>query len=176
MIGPEPNGIVAVFPTRFEAETALEWLQVDGLDKRSVSVLGPAVAAADLPPEFDHSGHHRGEIASYWARWGAMFGGMAGVGPAAIAVAASTVGLGPLALALAAGLAIAAAAASVGALGAALVAVGVHERQAREYETALASGKFIVVVHTDDPASLRSAEKELRTLGAESVSVHGLST
>ncbi len=174
MIGPEPSGIVAVFPTRAEADAALEWLRVDGLDKRSISVLGPAEAAADPPPELDHGPHHRGEVASYWARWGAMFGGVAGVGPVAIAVAASTVGLGPFAVALAAGIAVLAATAGVGAVSTALVGVGVHEQHARAYEKALAAGKFLVVVHTDDPASLRAAQSELRTLGAESIDVHGL--
>ncbi len=174
MIGPEPNGIVAVFPTRFEAEAALDWLRIDGIERRSVSVIGPKEAATEPPPELDHGGTHRGEIASYWARWGGMLGGTAGVGPAAIALAASTVGLGPFAIALGAGLAIVAATAGAGAIGSALVGVGVHEQQARHYEQCLAAGKFLVVIHTDDPAALRAARTELEKLGAESVDVHGL--
>ena len=174
MVGPEPNGIVAVFPNRFEADSALEWLRIDGVEKRSVSVLGPAEAKAEQLPELDRGGHHRREIATYWARWGAMFGGVAAAGPIAIALAAATVGLGPLAGALAAALVVAGATTGVGALSAALVGVGIHEQHARAYEQALAAGKFLVVVHTDDPATLRTARGELLRLGAESVEVHGI--
>jgi hypothetical protein len=174
MIGPEPNGIVAVFPTRFDADAALEWLEADGIDKRSVSVIGPKEAAADPPAELDHRGKHRGEIANYWARWGGVLGGTIGVGPAAIALAASTVGLGPFALALAAGIGIIAATAGAGAVGSALVGMGIHERHARVYEKALADGKFLVIVHSDDPTSLRTAQAELEKCGAELVDVHGL--
>lgn len=174
MTGPEPNGIIAVFPTLFAAESALDWLRIDGIPKRSVSVIGPKEAAADPPPELDHSGEHRREIADYWAKWGGMLGATAGVGPAAIALAASAVGLGPFALALAAGVAVLGAAAGVGAIGSALVGVGVHEQHARHYEACLAAGKFLLVIHADDPVSLRTARTELERLGAESVDVHGL--
>jgi hypothetical protein len=174
MIGPEPNGIIAVFPTRFEADAALDWLRIDGLSKRSISVIGPAEAAADPPPEIDHSDAHRGEVASYWARWGGMVGGTVGAGPVAIALALSTVGLGPFAIALAAGLAVVAVSAGLGAIGSALVGAGIHQRHALAYEKALAAGKFLLVVHTDDPDSLRTACAELDRLGAESVEVHGL--
>jgi hypothetical protein len=174
MIGPEPNGVVAVFPTRFETEAALDWLTLDGVEKRSVSVLGPGEPPVDRPPELDHGARHRREVASYWAGWGAGLGGVLGVGPIAIALAASTVGLGPFAAGVALGLAALATTATVGALGSALVGLGVHEQRARAYEKALAAGKFIVVVHTDDPAALRDAKEEMTTLGAEWVEVHGL--
>lgn len=174
MIGPEPTGIVAVFPSRVEAEAALEWLHIDGLERRDVSVIGPSEASVDPPPEVDHGARHRREIAHHWARWGAMLGGTTGVGPAAIAIAASTVGLGPFALALSAGIALVAATAGVGALGSALIGVGLHELQARRYESALVAGKFLIVIHTDDPVALRIARSELAKLGAESIDVHGL--
>lgn len=174
MIGPEPNGIVAVFANHADADAALDWLRLDGLERRNVSVIGPKEAAEDPPPELDHDPRHRGEIASYWARWGAMIGGVAGIGPVAIALAAATVGIGPVAVVVAAGLAVAATTAGVGAIGSALVGVGIHERHARDYEEALAAGKFLVVVHSDDPAKLRTARAELENLGAESVEVHGL--
>jgi hypothetical protein len=175
MIGPEPNGIVAVFPSRFEADAAVEWLQFDGVEKGSLSIVGGGEALDEPPPELDHGRGHRAEVAAYWASGGAVLGALIGIGPAAIALAASTVGLGPLLTALAIGTTVAVATAALGAIGSAMFGVGAHERRARLYERALAAGKYLVVVHTDDPAALRDAKDELTTLGAESVDVHGLS-
>ncbi len=174
MIGPEPNGIIAVLPTRFDADAALDWLQIDGLEKRTVQVLGRREAAVERPPELDHGGRHRREVAAYWALWGGVLGGVAGVGPAAISLAASSVGLEPLMTALAGALLFMAATSALGALGAAIVGVTDHELRARGYERTLADGKFLIVVHTDDPAALRTAQRELAAQGAESVDVHGL--
>ena len=174
MGGPEPNGVVAVFAKREGADAALEWLRVDGLEKRSVSILGPKTKAEDLPPEFDHSRQHQNEIASYWAKWGAMFGAVAGAGPVSIALAAAAVGLGPLAMAVAAGAGAMVATTGIGALASALVGAGIHERQAKLYEQAIKDGKFVVVVHSDDAGQLRIAKQELERLGAESVDAHGI--
>jgi hypothetical protein len=104
MVGPEPNGVIAVFRTLEGAESALEWLRV-------------AVGAGML--------------------------------------AATTV---------------------LGALASALVGVGIHDRQARACEKAIADHKFILVLHSDDLLALRTAKTELAGLGAESVEVHGIAT
>lgn len=176
MIGPEPNGVVAIFPTLESAEGALEWLRFDGIEKRSVSILGPASRPEDLPPELDTSARHEREVASYWGRWGATFGAVLGAGPLSIALAAATVGLGPLAAAVAVGVGALAATTGVGALTSALVGVGIHDRQARVYANAIAAHKFVLVVHSDDALALRTAKAELERLGAESVEVHGIRT
>lgn len=174
MIGPEPNGIIAVFATLEGAENAVGWLRVDGLEKREVSILGPKTKPEDRPPELDDSREHEKEVASYWARWGATIGALAGGGPLSIALAAATVGVGPLAAVVAVGAAAVAAAAGVGAVASALVGVGIHERQAHIYQKALEAKKFLIVVHTDEPAVLRAAARELERLGAESVEAHGI--
>lgn len=174
MIGPEPNGVVAVFPDRVDADTAREWLRLDGLEDRSVSVLGASDTRNYMPPELDRGPTHRAEVASYWGRYGAVLGAMLGMGPVAVALAASTVGPGPLLTALATAAVFAVAMSAIGAFSSALFGVGAHSRRARLYERALAAGKFLVVVHTDDPVALRDARDELTTLGAESIDVHGL--
>lgn len=174
MEGPEPNGVIAVFPTREGVDLAMRWLEMDEIDRRSISIFGPGVITDDLPPELDRTNKHSSEIARYWAKWGATLGALAGAGPVSIALAAASVGLGPMALVVAAGVAAMAATAGVGAMTGALVGVGVHEQSARRYEQALHDGKFVVVVHSDNPATLRSAVEEFRRLQAEHVDVHGL--
>ena len=177
MRGPEPSGLVAIFETQDGAEAALDWLRVDGLEKKSVSVLGPAddpkLRDVEVLPELDQRGGHLKDIAEYWGEWGAMIGATAGAGPAVVALAAATVGIGPLAAALLPAIGLIAATTGVGAIASALVGVGLHEQHAREYERALHDGHYVVVVHTDDAASLRAAERELARLGATQIDVHG---
>jgi hypothetical protein len=176
MRGPEPTGVVAIFDSYEGASSAIDWLTVDGLEKRSVSVIGPrnVEALREVTPEIDHGRRHLGEIAAYWGEWGAALGAAAGAGPTAIALATSTVGIGPLAAALVPALALVATTAGIGALAAALVGAGIHDQTAREYERAIAEGAHLVVVHTDDPAALRAARSELERLGARRVDVHGI--
>jgi hypothetical protein len=173
-MGAEPNGLIAVFPTRETAERGVEWLVADGIERRDVSILGPrdSMAPGEVPAELDHSAGRDRAVASYWAKWGAMLGGTAVVGPVSIALAASAVGLGPLAITLAAGGAVLAAAAGVGALTAGLVAAGVHHQHAVAYEKALAAGKFLIVVHSDRIELLDETHGALTRLGAETVDVH----
>ena len=173
-MGAEPNGLVAVFATREAAEEAVEWLVVDGIERPEISILGlrDSLEVGGTPPEMDRSAKHEGEIASYWAKWGAMLGGTAAVGPVSIALMASAVGLGPLAAALAAGGAVLAAAAGLSALVAGLVAAGIHRHHAIEYEKALAAGKFLIVVHSNHTELLERTDRELTRLGAERVDVH----
>lgn len=173
MEGPEPNGVIAVFPTREAVDTVLEWLRIDGVDRRTISILGPNLIQ-EIPPEMDRSPTHNGEIGTYWAKWGAVLGGLAGVGPVSIALVAASVGLGPMAAVIAVGLGAMAATATVGAMSAGLISAGIHEKNARQYEQALRDRKFIVVVHSDDPSTLRAAKDEFERMKAESVDVHGL--
>ena len=176
MRGPEPRGVVAVFDTREGVASAIDWLHVSGIERSAVSILGPASepsAKRDLP-ELDHGAAHLREVAAYWAEWGAGLGTAAGAGPTAISLVAATVGIGPLAAVLVPALALVAAPAGIGALAAALTGAGLHEQKAREYERALADHCYLVVVHTDDPASIRSATTELTRLGARTIDVHGV--
>jgi hypothetical protein len=173
MQGPEPNGVVAVFPTREAIDQALDWLRIDGVDRRTITILGPNMIQ-ELPPELDRSPKHSGEIGSYWAKWGAALGALAGAGPVSIALAAATVGVEAMVPVVAMGFGTVVATATVGAMSAGLVAAGVHERHARRYQRALREGKFVLVVHSDDMATLRAATHEFDRLRAESVDVHGL--
>ncbi len=173
MQGPEPNGVVAVFPNREAIDTALEWLRIDGVDRRTISILGPNLIQ-ELPPEMDRSPHHNGEIGGYWAKWGAALGALAGAGPVSIAMVAASVGVAEFAPIVAIGIGTAIATAAAGAVSAGLVSTTVHERHAKQYEAALRDGKYVLVVHSDDPSTLRAASEEFQRMNAESVDVHGL--
>ncbi len=173
MEGPEPNGVVAVLATREQVDTALEWLTAEGVERSAISILGPGTHE-DVPPELDRTSGHRREVASYWAKWGAALGAVAGAGPIAVVIAA--IAVGPVATLLAAAVGTVAATAGVGALASGLVGLGIHEQHARDYERAIAAGKFVVVVHSDDPATLRTALAEIGRLNPESIDTHGIAT
>lgn len=173
MEGPEPNGVIAVFETREAVDRALDWLHLVGVERVSVSILGPGLIQ-EIPSEMDRTPAHQAEVASYWAKWGAGLGALAGVGPVSIALAAAAVGMGPMATVVAVGLGTVAVTASVGAVSAGLIGAGVHSEHAKDYERALRDGKFLLVVHTDDASTLRAAREEFERLGASSMDTHGL--
>jgi hypothetical protein len=171
MVGPEPNGVIAIYPDEWAGHGALQALFRSGIDPRKVSVLGPHPRArAAVPPELDRGVRHAIDVATYWAEWGGVIG--AGVGTALITIPliAAVVGLGTFATTLAA---IPVATTAGGALATAFVGLGVHEAHALRYEHALRDGKLVVVVHDDDPAVLEDLRATLAQ-GAERVDTHGL--
>lgn len=168
MIGNEPNGALAVFKTWDQANTAIEALEHSGFPMQGVSVLGPG-ATGEPPPELDRSARHSMEVASFWARWGAIIGGGLGAAVVAIPLIAAVVGLGPFAPLL---LAVPVGTAGAGAMASALVGLGVHAVHAHRYAKAIASGKFVVVAHTDDRDELEDARAALASGRPELVDVH----
>ncbi|MFT5357518.1 MAG: hypothetical protein ACI9KE_004755 [Polyangiales bacterium] len=171
MISTEPNGVIAVFPTVSSANRGIEGLLTQRFDMREVSVIGPGYAKVDVPPELDTSSKHSGEIARQWAKWGAIVGATTGGSVVAIPLMAALVGLGPFAPVLAA---IAVGSTVVGSMASALVGYGVHAKNAHEYETALQSGKTVIVAHASKFADLKVAREALTRANPDTIVAHGL--
>lgn len=172
MIGSEPNGIIAVFPTAAKADAALHALLDSGFDMQGVTVLGPGRPKGDdVPPELDRGKEHSIEVAKYWARWGGIIGAGLGLALIGIPAIAAVVGLGAFAPLLAA---VPAVTTASGALGTALIGLGVHEGHAARYEHALAEGKIVVLAHADDRIVLTEARDVLAAHAPEVIDVHGL--
>lgn len=171
MIGSEPNGVIAVFTTAKQADAALQALADDGFDMRSVTLLGPESEPENVPPEMDRGKTHSIEVAKYWARWGAIVGAGVGLAVIGIPAIAAVVGLGAFAPILAA---IPAVTTASGALGSALIGLGVHEGHAVEYERALRAGKYVLIAHADDPIVVAETRDTIAAYGPETIATHGL--
>ena len=151
------DSVVAVYHTHEQAEKAILELQDAGVSLKSLSI-----AAKDTHTEEHAVGYynlgdrmqHWGKIGAYWGGfWGLLFGSavfaIPGLGPILVA--------GPLVAWIVAGLEGAAVVGGVSALGAGLASIGIPKDSVIEYETALKTDKFLLVVHgtTDEVAKAR---------------------
>ena len=138
---------VAIYSTHQGAEAAVKELERSGLDMRKLSIMGK-----DFHTEQHVTGYYTtgdrmmawGKFGEFWGGlWGLLFGSayfiLPGIGHVLMA--------GPLVAAVVSGLEGAAVVGGVSALGACLVGLGVPKNSAIAYETELAAGKFILLVH-----------------------------
>ena len=139
--------VVAVYHTHEQAEKAIQELQDAGVSLKSLSI-----AAKDTHTEEHAVGYYNiGDRMQYWGKMGAYWGGFWGLlfGSAMFAIP----GIGPLLVAgplvawIVGGLEGAAVVGGLSALGAGLASVGIPKDSIIEYETALKTDKFLLVVH-----------------------------
>ena len=154
---------VGVFPTRDEAEHALNELRDSGFPMDRISVVARDadnngdIAGADVR---DRVGNKAEEGASIGALTGGGLGGITGllVGLGALAIP----GIGPVMLAGATATAIAttlaggAIGAVAGSLAGALVGLGIPEEQARVYNERVSRGEYLVIVDGTDEEIARA--------------------
>jgi len=152
----ERNAVVAVYDTHTGAETAIKKLQRAGIDMHTLSIIGK-----DSHTDEHVVGYYNtGDRMKYWGKTGAFWGGFWGLlfGSAFFVIP----GIGPL---LAAGpivgwiVGAAEGAVVVGglsALGAGLYGSGIPKDSVLEYELALKTDKFLLMVH-GSPADVERA-------------------
>ena len=141
------NSCVAIYKTHQEAEQAIKELQNGGFDMKKLSIIGKGYH----PEEHAVGYYNTGDRVKFWGKQGAFWGGLWGIlfGSAFFWVP----GIGPLALAspivstLAGGVGGAALTGGVTALGAALYSIGIPKDSIIQYETAIKSDKFLLIVH-----------------------------
>jgi uncharacterized membrane protein len=171
------NAVIAIYETHDQVEQAIKDLQVAGIDMKTLSI-----AARDTHTDEHVVGYYNtGDRMKYWGKVGAFWGGFWGLlfGSAAFAIP----GLGPVLVAgplvawIVAGLEGAAVVGGVSAVGAALVSIGIPKDSVLEYEVALKSDRFMLVVHgTPDDVSkakdiIQGTEHSLYNVHSESVFV-----
>src|ERR1700685_613970 len=145
----EQNAVVAVGGTHVEAEEAVKLLQRGGIDMHALSIVGKDAHTDEHAVGY----YNAGDRMKYWGKNGAFWGGFWGLlfGSAFFAIP----GIGPLLVAgpLVAGIVGAVEGAVVvgglSAVGAGLYSIGIPKNSIVEYETALKTDKFLLVVHAD---------------------------
>jgi hypothetical protein len=164
------NAGVIVFSTHTEAENAVKELQRSGFNMKKLSIVGK-----DYHTEEHVVGYYNaGDRMNFWGKRGAFWGGLwgilfgsafflvPGIGPLVVA--------GPLVSAIVGGLEGAVIVGGLSALGAGLYSLGIPKNSIIEYETAIKSDKFVVVVH-GSADELAKAKDILKNMGHE-VQVH----
>ena len=157
------NSVVAIFKSHIEAETAIKELQQAGFDMKKLSIVG-----RDYHTDEDVVGYYNaGDRMTYWGNLGAFWGGfwgllfgsafflVPGVGP--LLVAGPLVGwiVGALEGALLVG--------GLSVLGAGLYGMGIPKDSILQYETAVKSGKYVVIAHGSDMETAHAREIISRT-------------
>src|SRR5580698_2783998 len=143
----EQNAVVAIYASHVEAEEALEELQSGGIDMKTLSIVGKDTHTDEHAVGY----YNAGDRMKYWGKNGAFWGGFWGLlfGSAFFAIP----GIGPLLVAgpLVAWIVGAREGAVVvgglSAVGAGLYSIGIPKDSIVEYETALKTDKFLLVVH-----------------------------
>jgi uncharacterized membrane protein len=143
----EQNAVVAVYATHTDAEGAVKELQRAGIDMHTLSIVGK-----DSHTDEHAVGYYNmGDRMKYWGKTGAFWGGFWGLlfGSAFFAIP----GLGPVLVAgplvawIVAGLEGAAVVGGLGAIGAGIYGMGIPKDSVLQYETALKTDKFLLLVH-----------------------------
>jgi len=138
---------VAIYPTHEGAEAAIRELEESGFDMKKLSIVGK-----DYHTEEHVTGYYSaGDRMLAWGKFGAFWGGVwglllgsaffliPGIGPVLMA--------GPVVAAIVSALEGAAVVGGLEALLAALVSLGIPKNSAIAYQTELAAGKFVLIVH-----------------------------
>jgi hypothetical protein len=141
------NAVVATYKSHVEAEAAVKAVQHSGFDMKQLSIVG-----RDYHTEEHVIGYYNaGDRMKYWGKTGAFWGGIwgmlfgsaffliPGIGPVLVA--------GPLVAWIIGALEGAVVVGGLGVIGAGLCSLGIPKNSIVQYETALESGKFVLIAH-----------------------------
>src|SRR5580700_9339537 len=167
----EQNAVVAVYETHAGAEDAIKELQRAGIDLKTLSIVGKDTHTDEHVVGY----YNTGDRMKYWGKTGAFWGGFWGLlfGSAFFAIP----GIGPV---LAAGPVVAwivgalegaVIVGGVSALGAGLYGIGIPKDSIIQYELAIKTDKFLLMVHGTIP-EVEKARDIIESTKPVSVSIH----
>ncbi len=157
------NAVVAIYKSHAEAEAAVKELQHSGFDMKELSIVG-----RDYHTDEHVVGYYNaGDRMKYWGKQGAFWGGIWGLlfGSAFFLIP----GIGPLLVAgplvgwIVGALEGAVVVGGLSAIGAGLYSLGIPKDSILRYETALKTGKFVVIAHGSDAETVHAREIINRT-------------
>jgi uncharacterized membrane protein len=168
----ERNVVAAVYNTHVEAEEAVKELQRGGIDMHSLSVVSKDTHADEEVVGYYNTGDRMkywGKLGAFWGGfWGLLFGSaffvIPGVGPLLVA--------GPLVGWIVGALEGAAVVGGVSALSAGLYSIGIPKDSVIEYETAIKTDKYLLVVH-GTASQVEKAKEILSSTRPLNLNVHG---
>jgi hypothetical protein len=157
------SSVVAIYKSHVEAEAAIKELQKSGFDMKKLSIVG-----RDYHTDEEVIGYYNaGDRMKYWGKLGAFWGGFWGLlfgsGLFLIPGIGSVLVGGPLAAWIVGALENAVVVGGLSALGAGIYSVGIPKDSVLKYETAVKSGKFVVVAHGSAAETNRAREIIERT-------------
>jgi Heat induced stress protein YflT domain len=154
--------VVAVYATHVEAQEAVKQLERGGIDMRTLSIVGKGTHTDEQAVGYYNTGDrmkHWGKTGAFWGGlWGMLFGSaffmIPGIGPLLVA--------GPLVAWIVGALEGAVIVGGLGAVGAGLVSIGIPKDSVVQYELALKTDQYLLVVH-DTAAHVAKAKEIIGT-------------
>jgi hypothetical protein len=147
----EPTAAIAVYPTHELADQAVKTLQKSGFDMKKLSVIGKGYHTEEQPVGYYTLGEKMKVWGGVGATWGAIWGGfwglLFGAGMFLIPGVGPILAAGPLVGVVVGALEGGIVVGGLGAIGAALVHLGVPKDQAIRYEQALKADQYVLIVH-----------------------------
>ena len=157
------NTVVAIYKSHAEAETAVKELQQSGFDMKKLSIVGRDYHTDEHVVGYYNVGDRMkvwGKTGAFWGGlWGLLFGSaffwIPGLGPLLVA--------GPLVSWIVGALEGAVVVGGLSAIGAGLYGLGIPKDSMLRYETALKTGKFVLIAHGSPEETARAQEVICRT-------------
>lgn len=142
--------VVALFSTHALADACVRRLDAGGVPLSAISVVGRNYHSEEQPLGY----FNVGERALFYGKWGAFWGGLAGLllgsGFFFVPAVGPMVVLGPLTSSIVGGIEGAVLAGGASALTGALMALGLPRNTVLRYDTALKADQFLVSVHAQE--------------------------
>jgi uncharacterized membrane protein len=141
------NAVVAIYKSHAEAEAAVKELQHSGFDMKKLSIVGRDQHTDEHVVGYYNAGDRMkywGKMGAFWGGvWGLLFGSafflIPGIGPLLVA--------GPLVGWIVGALEGAVVVGGLSAVGAGLFSLGIPKDSILRYESALKTGKFVLIAH-----------------------------
>jgi hypothetical protein len=143
----EQNSVVAIYASHDGAEAAVKELQRGGVDMKTLSIVGKDTHTEEHAVGYYNTGDRMkywGKMGAFWGGfWGLLFGSalfvIPGVGPLLVA--------GPLVAWIVGALEGAVVVGGLSAFGAGLFSIGIPKDSVVNYELAVKTDKYLLVVH-----------------------------
>jgi hypothetical protein len=168
---PDLNAVVAVYSTHLEAEQAVKELQRAGMDMSTLSIIGKDTHTDEHVVGYYNSGDRMkywGKTGAFWGGfWGLLFGSaffaIPGIGPVLVA--------GPVVAWIVGALESAAIFGGLSAIGAGLYGMGIPKNSVVQYEMALKTDQYLLMVH-GTPAQVDKAKVVIEGTQPVKVTLH----
>lgn len=165
------NAVVAVYGNHVEAESAVKELERAGVDMRTLSIAGKDTHSNEHVVGY----YNAGDRMMYWGKAGAFWGGIWGLLLGSAAFAIPGVGpvlvAGPLVAWIVGALEGAALVGGLSAIGAGLYGLGIPEDSVIQYDEAIKTDKFLLIVH-GSTAEVEKARAVIESTQPVTLSLH----
>ena len=165
------NAVVAVFEHHHPAEDAVKKLAAAGFDITKVNIVGKGCHTEEKVVGF----YNAGDRVKFWGRYGAFWGGLWGLFFGGLFMTIPVVGpivvLGHLGAMVLGAIEGAAVSGGLSALGAALFSIGIPKNSVIDYEAAVKTDSFLVMVN-DSPEAVDRAKTILAAAKPSRLDVH----